>query len=526
MAGPTATLNSAVPAATSETVWVPAATGETVWVPAATGETVWAPRLKQQARLTELDGLLTTVRADDGTISLAIERALLLAALDRPDDARMAFINLLRVAPTHFAGLNEFGGLLTRLGSSEAASRVYAEAVRHHPHNPMGHVNLANLAYRASRFEDARAHYETALRIDPEHQGAHQGLGAVLSDLGEHAAARQHFAKGFHGCAITTLPYRGTRPPVELLHLISSGGGNIPTQSFIDDHTFLTTMVVTDHVDPATPLPPHRLVFNAIGDADICQPALAAAIALVARTSAPVINDPRKIVNTGRAETSRRLHGLPGVITPRVVMLPRSALDTATAADTLAAEGFGFPLLLRSPGYHTGRNFIRVETPDAVTAAVAALPGDDLLAIEYLDARGADGQSRKYRAMFINGTVYPLHLAISRQWKVHYFTADMAERADHRAEEAIYLDDMQAVLGARAVAALHRIRDELGLDYGGIDFGLGPSGDVLLFETNATMVVYPPDADERWTYRRAAVQRVLDAATGMVLDRARGPVAT
>jgi len=79
---------------------------------------------------------------------------------------------------------------------------------------------------------------------------------------------------------------------------------------------------------------------------------------------------------------------------------------------------------------------------------------------------------------------------------------------------------MAAAIGHRAMAALERIRDDLDLDYGGIDFGLSPDGDVLLFEANATMVVNPPDADERWAYRQPAVARILDAARGMIMRRA------
>ena len=40
----------------------------------------------------------------------------------------------------------------------------------------------------------------------------------------------------------------------------------------------------------------------------------------------------------------------------------------------------------------------------------------------------------------------------------------------------------------------------LGLDYAGIDFGLRATGEILLFEANATMVVNPPDPGERWAY--------------------------
>jgi hypothetical protein len=444
----------------------------------------------------------------------------LLGALDRRSEAQQAFVEILRSAPTDFTALNEFGGLLTSMGAIAAACRVYSEAITHHPDNPMGHVNLANLLLRASKYDEARKHYEIALRIDPDHQPAHQGFGAVFADIGEPAAARLHFQKGFRDCAVSTLPYRGAAPPVTLLQLISSGGGNIPTASFLDDRTFLITMVVADHVDPAVKLPPHQLVFNAIGDADLCRPALEAATGLIRRTRAPVINDPNAVSRTGRVDNAQRLGQLPGVIAPRTLAMPRSVLEGAGAAEAIAAAGFTFPLLLRSPGFHTGRNFIFVTSQNELPVAVASLPGSEIMVMEYLDARGADGNARKYRVMFIDGVAYPLHLAISRQWKVHYFTADMAERPDHRAEEAAFLADMGAVLGVRAIDALARIRTELALDYGGIDFGIGREGDVLLFEANATMVVIPPDNHERWAYRRAAVTRILDAAVAMLMKRA------
>jgi glutathione synthase/RimK-type ligase-like ATP-grasp enzyme len=483
------------------------------------GASDWAPRLRQEERLRALDGLLA--RSPDA-IDIAIERAALLAALDRHDDAKAAFIAILRRAPTNFVALNEFGALLARLGAIDAACRLYAEAIAHHPANPIGHVNLGNLDWRAGRHELARTRFEAALRIDPDHAAAHQGLGAVLSDLGEHAAARVHLERGFRGRAIVSLPYRGTRPPLPVLQLVAAGGGNIPTASFLDDREFLTIVVVADQIDPADALPAHRLVFNAIGDADLCSEALAAATRLVARTTAPVINPPAVVERTSRSETARRLDGLPGVIAPRMARVPRADLTRADAAAMLERHGLSFPLLLRSPGYHTGQNFLRLSAADELAAAVAALPGDELLAIEFLDARGADGNARKYRVMFIDGALYPVHLAIAQNWKVHYFTSDMAARADHRTEEEAFLNDMSGTLGAPAMAALALIRDTLGLDYGGIDFGIGADGKVLLFEANATMVLVPPEGDERFAYRREAIRRALDAVTAMIRARASG----
>jgi glutathione synthase/RimK-type ligase-like ATP-grasp enzyme len=188
-------------------------------------------------------------------------------------------------------------------------------------------------------------------------------------------------------------------------------------------------------------------------------------------------------------------------------------------AASIAKHGFAFPLLLRSPGYHTGRNFILVEQAAGLSAAAASLPGNDLLVIRYLDARGKDGNARKYRVMLVAGQIYPLHLAISANWKVHYFTSDLADKPDHRLEEADFLRDKAATLGHKAMAALEGIRDALGLDYAGIDFGLSPDGDLLLFEANATRVIVPPGPDERWAYRRTAISAILDAVVAMIMQK-------
>jgi glutathione synthase/RimK-type ligase-like ATP-grasp enzyme len=345
----------------------------------------------------------------------------------------------------------------------------------------------------------------------------------VLADLGDRPSAQAHFRRGFREHAVSTLPYRGTGAPVRLLQLISSGGGNIPTASFLDDGIYLTSVVVADHLDPRAPLPPHQLIFNAIGDADLCRPALEAAIRLIARSKAPVINDPQAVMQTGRIDNARRLGAIAGVVTARTAAFSREILASVDGAGSLAGGGFAFPLLLRSPGYHTGRNFVLVETAADLNAAVAGLPGEELLAIEYLDARGKDGNARKYRVMMIDGAIYPLHLAISRNWKVHYFTADMADQPGHRSEEARFLEDMPSALGETAMAALQRIKEALGLDYAGVDFAIGADGKLLLFEANATMVIAPPGQDERWAYRRAAIGKVLDAVTAMITARSAAP---
>jgi hypothetical protein len=132
-----------------------------------------------------------------------------------------------------------------------------------------------------------------------------------------------------------------------------------------------------------------------------------------------------------------------------------------------------------------------------------------------LDARSPDGKIRKYRVMMIDGKLYPLHAAISRDWKIHFFSADMADNPENREEDLRFLNQMPEVLGNPAIEALEKICSSLGLDYAGADFSLNAKGEILLFEANATMVVNPPETDPKWDYRRPAVQKILQAIQQM-----------
>jgi Tfp pilus assembly protein PilF/glutathione synthase/RimK-type ligase-like ATP-grasp enzyme len=486
------------------------------------GETAGQTMAQQRPQVLQLALALVEqrLRIDPASIELLFERGYLCEQLGRVAEARGLYRQVLERVPAHLGALTNLGNMLFAGDGLVEAGNLYWRAVKEHPQHIASRANLGNLLLKVRQFAGAREQFEAALRIDPEYRAAHAGLAYVMEQLGDADRAALYRSKAFSGHCMVSLPYRGPQQPIKVLLLLATTTGNVPTHRFLTNLLFERILVATEFYEPGMALPAHHLVFNAVGEADTSERALAGATAVLVNTKRPVINPPSAVLGTSRRAIAERLATVPGVVTAKTTAMARERLLAVDAATMLAEEGFVFPLLLRTPGFHGGEHFVRVETSEALAGAVEALPGEELLVIEYLDARGADGKSRKYRVMLIDGRLYPLHLAISEDWKIHYFSADMAESAENRAEDAAFLTDMPKVLGERAVGALRQVQKMLGLDYGGIDFGLNAAGEVLIFEANSTMTVVVPDRDPRWDYRRPVVHGIYQALLQMLIERA------
>jgi hypothetical protein len=470
-----------------------------------------AQAFADEEALARIDALIERHPAD---VQLRFARGCCLEDLARYEEAKHAYADVLAREPANFGALTNLGSLLHTHGQRMVARALYTKAAVEHPDEPLAYVNLGNALLEDGEPAAAEATYHAGLRVKADYPNLHFALSLLYREAGDHDSALKHHQLTFVKPLVTVAPYFGAGPPLDVLLLLAAHGGNVVTHPFFDNRVVRLYTLVAEGYQPWLQLPPHHAVFNGIGDVDRSLAPLRVAREIVARSGAPVINDPDAVSASGRAGVMERLACIPGVITPRTIALPRGAVT----ADELTQRGFTFPLLLRSPGHHTGNHFAWVETPLDLDAVRDSLPGMELLAIAYLDGRGADAMYRKYRVLFIGGKLYPLHLAISPRWKVHYFSADMAERPEHRAEEAIFLRDMAAVLGPRCMTALERIAATLGLDYGGIDFGRDAAGNLLLYEANATMAVFPPPPDERFAYRRAPVAKVITAIRRLVVD--------
>jgi hypothetical protein len=91
--------------------------------------------------------------------------------------------------------------------------------------------------------------------------------------------------------------------------------------------------------------------------------------------------------------------------------------------------------------------------------------------------------------------------------------------AERRAEEEAYLADMHGVIGARAMEALRAIARLVQIDWFGVDFGLTPDGQVVLFEVDVAAIVHLMDDKETYGYKHRYVPKLITAAHDMIKRR-------
>ena len=86
-----------------------------------------------------------------------------------------------------------FGLALEHDGKMEEAKRHYEEALRLKPDYADAHYNLGVVLSQACKLQDASVRFEQALRLRPDLVGAHNNLGIILSLAGKYPEAIKHF---------------------------------------------------------------------------------------------------------------------------------------------------------------------------------------------------------------------------------------------------------------------------------------------------------------------------------------------
>lgn len=367
---------------------------------------------------------------------------------------------------------------------------------------------MAQYHYALREFEQALALYTELAQQPAVHPEVWLGLGRVKHQAGFWAEARALWQKAFSESALLTRPDDTPESTIRVLVLADPAALNTPVETFLSATQFSclywhvrywpgvtinteSEVVAGFESDPSQarpgalervgsiePLPQHDVVFNALSDVALFEDEFSSLMGLVRTLSdRPIINDARGILASQRARLADTLQGIKRLITARVQRVSRDDLLTDTGSDRVD--------LIRPIGTHTGEHFYRCATTSERIEIVKNTPFAEWYVMPFIETRSADGWYRKYRMVCINGQWYPLHLAVSQDWKVHYFSAE-SQKAEWIAEQTRFLEHPDEVVGGYS-EVFAEMAERVGLSYFGVDFGFAANGDLVVFEANATM---------------------------------------
>ena len=373
-------------------------------------------------------------------------------------------------------------------------------------------------AAKAERLRPAEAMLREAVSLVPNLGFATQALINVLSRVDKVAEARTIAVDHYREKSFWTNAQRGEKRAT-VLTLVSLNG-NIPEQHLLARLGF-AVIVWQIEFGPghAGDLPAYDLVLTQVADADHGVAALERAVEFAGVCDKPILNNPATVLRTRRDQIAALLSGIEGLAIPGTARLP-GEMSGEAAVEACRGLGLAMPLMLRVAGQHGGKGVALAADGEEMKQDWTALgEREGTYVTEFRDYASPDGFYRKYRVIFVDRQPLPYHLAISKHWLVHYYSADMTAHAWKLEEEMRFLQDMPAVLGERAMAALEEIGRRMDLDYCGIDFGLTSSGEVLLFEANATMLVHPEEPEGPLAGKNPYIDRILHAFDALVLRR-------
>jgi glutathione synthase/RimK-type ligase-like ATP-grasp enzyme len=444
-----------------------------------------------------------------------IEEALALHRAGRFGEAETCYRAALRIDSGHQAARKNLAQLMIHASRFEEAIVLLGRLLHDLPEDIWVHRQLGAAHAGLNRLEPSLDHFRRVLALSPDDTVALQFVANLEQALGQTPRAREHYRRGLALKPFVTLPAVKSPPAFRVLMLFAPGAGNTPFEHLVDRAEY-ETHVLNLLPDVAYDIDLLRenadVVVNLVADADQGHALLAPAMELVGRIGKPVVNQPAKIVRTGREAISQRLAGLPGCHVPRTL---RVASEIARRPGRgLALESLTFPLLVRLAGTHNGDDFEKVDDARQVEAFLARFPEADFYLTEYVDYRSADGFFRKYRFMFVDGEIHPYHLAIHDGWKIHHVNTDMANQPWMQDEEEAFLRHPPSVFGARQLDALRAIQREVDLDYFGIDCALDRHGEVVVFEVNACMLVHPHNG--QFPYKDESVRLIKERFQAML----------
>jgi hypothetical protein len=323
----------------------------------------------------------------------------------------------------------------------------------------------------------------------------------------------------------THQPALATTHSLRVLALAAPGDfmANTPVEFLLEKTgAILDVLYVPPDAELPMQLPDHDVAFVAVAESDENQDVLSKLAQVASSWPRPLINQPHRIAVLTRDGAWSALHDGPGMFFPKNIRLDRKTL-TAVAHGFEPLEplvgGGGFPIIARRVGSHAGEGLARVRDREELTRFLNEQTAQNFYIAPFVDYRSADGLFRKYRIALIDGVAYAVHMAVSKNWMVHYLNADMIGNEANRAEEERFMARFDEDFALRHAGALDYIVKKTGLDYILLDCAETRDDKLLIFETGTAMIVHSLDPVETFPYKVPQMNKIFDAFERMLHRR-------
>jgi tetratricopeptide (TPR) repeat protein/glutathione synthase/RimK-type ligase-like ATP-grasp enzyme len=425
---------------------------------------------------------------------------------------------LIRSIPTNPDLYYLFATALREEGDRVAALEMFKLGVEIDPNHvaclydlgvSLGTTGLAHLAVPI---------LERAIKLKPDFADFHLQLGNTLHHIGETERAFECYHQANRLQPVRTWHAITASLGFSVLAIEAPGVANTPSHfllknSSFDCHFFALLAETKPNVEMLRQT--GNVVINLISDVDTGRHILPMAANLVSQLGKPVINHPLKIVETDRQTVAQRLGNIQFCRVPNTIRCRPDELAIPGAIKVVAQNGLGFPILLRVVGTHGGDALEKLNDTDEVEKFLKQHQSKEYYVTEFVDYRSNDGFYRKYRFIFVDGEIFPYHLAIHDTWKVHHFRTDMENHLWMQEEEAAFLADPWRTFSSGHQVALREIHKVIDLEFFGLDCSLDSQGNILVFEVNASMLVH--DDNMALPYKTFYCARIKGAFHDMLL---------
>jgi tetratricopeptide (TPR) repeat protein len=362
-------------------------------------------------------------------------------------------------------------------------------------------------------------YFKQALTIDPNLKLPNEFIAQYLEGQGRPSEAMLYRNNIIEANFLNLVPAEQEKRKVLVIQ--AAGDGNIQFRTVIPNttNTYGIMTIEYSNVDSFDNLDNFNAAINCIGNPDFLPKTLINKLKkLEVNFGNKLMNPVGKVLETRRDKIKKLISNIDGVIVPETIILNNASLRNVIYKKDFSNLSISYPFIIRPIGGHGGIGMSLINNPNELSEYQVS-DAEAFYCINYHDYKSDDGYFRKYRTLFIDRKLYQYHLAISKNWLVHYFSADMLAEPFKRIEEQRFLESPGDAIGIKAQHALAKIAECLDLDYAGIDYTILKDGNLLVFETNPLISVYPVDPIE-FGYKVPYVNAIFDAVDQM-LDKYR-----